>query len=264
MKQYLNLIKYIINKGEKRIDRTGIGTISIFGYQMRFNLQSGFPLITTKKCQIRSIIYELLWFLKGETNIDFLQKHNVSIWNHWADKKGNLGPIYGKQWRNWSTKNGKPIDQVANVIKEIKCNPNSRRIIISSWNVSDLDKMALCPCHILCQFYVQNNMLSCQIYQRSCDIFLGLPFNLASYALLMHMISQQCNLQIRDLIWTGGDIHLYNNHLNQAKIQLTRIPHTLPNLVIKRKPHSIFDYIFEDFEIQNYNPYSTIKAPIAI
>ncbi|PPI87772.1 thymidylate synthase [Candidatus Pantoea edessiphila] len=263
MQQYLKLMKYILNKGTLKPDRTGVGTISIFGYQMRFDLNSGFPLITTKRCHFSSIVHELLWFLKGDTNIGYLNKNNVSIWNEWADQKGDLGPIYGKQWRNWNTKKGK-IDQIKQVINQLKFNPHSRRLVVSSWNVGDLSDMALPPCHVLFQFYVVNNKLSCQLYQRSCDVFLGLPFNIASYALLVHMIAQQCCLKVGEFIWSGGDVHLYKNHLNQANLQLTRIPRVMPNLIIKRKPNKIFNYNINDFEIKGYYPYPIIKAPIAI
>ncbi|WP_343152528.1 thymidylate synthase [Buchnera aphidicola] len=264
MKIYLKLIKNVLNFGKDKKDRTGIGTLSIFGYNMRINLKNGFPLITTKCCHIRSIIYELLWFLKGETNIDYLNKHKVSIWDEWADEKGDLGPIYGKQWRSWKTNNEKKIDQIKNVINEIKNNPNSRRIIVSAWNVSEINKMALPPCHVLFQFYVLNDTLSCQIYQRSCDVFIGLPFNIASYAILLHMISQQCSLFPGELLWTGGDVHLYKNHISLAKKQILRKPRQLPQLTILNKPKSIFDYNFKDFKIINYQPYPSIKAKVAI
>ncbi|AKC32400.1 thymidylate synthase [Candidatus Pantoea carbekii] len=264
MKQYLNLVQHVINQGSRKNDRTGTGTLSIFGYQMRFNLRQGFPLLTTKKVHIYSIIHELLWFLKGDTNIHYLNKNKVTIWNEWADKQGNLGPIYGKQWRHWQCASGQEIDQVTAVIEQLKRDPDSRRMIISSWNVSDLNKMALAPCHVLFQFYVLNGQLSCQLYQRSCDIFLGLPFNIASYALLIHMVAQQCDLEVGDFIWTGGDTHLYINHLTQARLQLVRKPRSLPKLLIKRKPSSIFGYQFSDFKIENYDPYSKITAPVAI
>ena len=264
MKQYLELMKYILEEGISKSDRTGVGTLSIFGYQMRFNLQDGFPLITTKKCHFRSIIYELLWFLKGDTNVQYLQENKVYIWDKWANKNGDLGLIYGKQWRNWKTYNNKTVDQINNIILQLKNNPNSRRIIVSSWNVADLEAMALPPCHILFQFYVANNKLSCQVYQRSCDVFLGLPFNIASYALLMHMVAQQCNLSIGDLVWSTGDTHLYKNHLKQSYLQLTRIPYKLPNLKIKSQPKSIFDYQFNDFTLEGYNTYPKIIAPVAI
>lgn len=264
MNSYLSLMQQILDHGEIKSDRTGVGTKSIFGHQMRFNLADGFPLLTTKKCHLRSIIHELLWFLNGETNIRYLQENKVTIWNEWADENGDLGPVYGKQWRSWEDANGKTIDQISDVIEQIKQNPNSRRMIVSAWNVGELDKMALSPCHALFQFYVANNKLSCQLYQRSCDVFLGLPFNIASYSLLLHMIAQQCDLDVGEFIWTGGDTHLYLNHFDQAKKQLSRMPRSLPKLHIKRKPASIFDYQFEDFEILNYDPYPPIKAPIAV
>lgn len=264
MKQYLALMQHILDQGEFKSDRTGVGTKSIFGYQMRFNLADGFPLVTTKKCHLRSIIHELLWFLKGDTNIRYLQENKVNIWNEWADEKGDLGPVYGKQWRCWENAKGEVIDQISTVIEQIKTNPDSRRLIVSAWNVGDLDKMALSPCHAFFQFYVANGKLSCQLYQRSCDVFLGLPFNIASYSLLLHMIAQQCDLDVGEFIWTGGDTHLYLNHFEQAREQLTRTPRALPTLKIKRKPASIFDYQFDDFEIVNYDPYPAIKAPIAV
>lgn len=264
MKQYLILAKKILSKGNIKKDRTGTGTISIFGYQMKLNLKKGFPLLTTKNCHIKSIIYELLWFLKGDTNISFLKKNNVSIWNHWANKNGNLGPIYGKQWRKWCKKNGDFVDQISVIIDQLKNNPNSRRIILSSWNVGELDQMALSPCHILAQFYVNKKKLSCQVYQRSCDVFLGLPFNIASYAILINILAQQCNLNLGELIWTGGDVHIYLNHIKQINLQLSRKPRKLPKLIIKRNPLSIFDYKFKDFKIKGYEPYSAIQAPISI
>ncbi|UDG81589.1 Thymidylate synthase [Candidatus Profftia lariciata] len=264
MKQYLDLIKLVLSEGTNKSDRTKIGTLSIFGCQMRFNLKNGFPLVTTKYCNLRAIIYELLWFLKGDTNIAYLRKHNVNIWNEWANKNGDLGPIYGKQWRSWETIHSSKIDQISRVIEQLQKNPNSRRIIVSAWNVGDLDKMSLAPCHALFQFYCSNNKLSCHLYQRSCDVFLGLPFNIACYALLLHMIAQQLDFELGDFIWTGGDTHLYNNHMEQIYLQLSRKPRILPKLFIKRKPASIFDYCYEDFEIQNYNPYPSIKAPVAI
>ncbi|WWO98602.1 MAG: thymidylate synthase [Candidatus Dasytiphilus stammeri] len=264
MKQYLQLMEKVLTEGIFKNDRTQTGTLSIFGDQIRFNLQEGFPLVTTKLCHIRSIIYELLWFLKGDTNIAWLNKNNVSIWDEWADKNGNLGPIYGKQWRNWETGKGKSIDQISQLLQQIQNDPNSRRLIVSSWNVGELDTMALPPCHVLFQFSVANNQLCCQLYQRSCDIFLGLPFNIASYALLVHLMAQQCNLKAGELIWTGGDIHLYYNHIEQAKLQLTRKPLPLPQLIIKRKPSSLFDYGFADFELIGYYPYPRINAPISV
>ena len=264
MKQYLELMQKILDEGAEKSDRTGTGTRSLFGYQMRFNLQNGFPLVTTKKCHVRSIIYELLWFLNGDTNIKYLKDHGVSIWDEWADPNGDLGPIYGHQWRSWKAADGKVVDQISNAIDQIKHNPDSRRIIVSAWNAGEIDKMALAPCHALFQFYVVNNKLSCQLYQRSCDVFLGVPFNIASYSLLTHMIAEQCDLDVGDFVWTGGDVHLYSNHLEQAKLQLSRTPKALPTLKIKRKPNSIFEYEYEDFEIENYNPDPAIKAPVAV
>lgn len=265
MKQYLQLMNKILKEGKLKKNRTGIDTLSLFGYQMRFNLNIGFPLLTTKRCNIASIIYELLWFLKGDTNVQYLKKNNVSIWNAWANSKGDLGPIYGKQWRKWETADGKYIDQIKKILKQLKYHSESRRIIVSSWNVGELNNMALMPCHILFQLYVSNNKeLSCQVYQRSCDVFLGLPFNIASYSLLVHMLAQQANLLIGEFIWTGGDVHLYYNHLEQTKLQLSRKPRNLPKLVILNKPSSIFKYSFKDFKIINYNPYPSIKASIAI
>ncbi|QCI22286.1 thymidylate synthase [Buchnera aphidicola] len=264
MKQYLTLIKKIIKSGNQKKDRTGTGTLSIFGYNMQFNLKKGFPLVTTKKCHIPSIIYELLWFLKGDTNIQYLNNNNISIWNHWADKSGNVGPIYGKQWRSWSTLENKEVDQIKNVLIQLKNNPDSRRILVSSWNVGEIDQMRLPPCHVLFQFYVFKKTLSCQLYQRSCDVFLGLPFNIASYSLLTHMIAQQCNLKVGKFLWTGGDVHLYNNHIEQAKQQLERTPLKLPKLIIINKPKSLFQYSFEDFKILGYNSYSSIQAKISI
>ncbi len=264
MKKYLQLIKKIIKYGKPKKDRTETGTLSIFGHQIRFNLKNGFPLLTTKKCYIPAIIHELLWFLKGDTNINYLNKNKVYIWDHWADKFGNLGPIYGKQWRSWNSSDGSKIDQIKNVIKQLKKNPDSRRILVSSWNVGEINEMSLPPCHVLFQFYVLNNQLSCQLYQRSCDVFLGLPFNIASYAILIHMIAQQCNFKVNELIWTGGDIHLYQNHITLAKKQLLRNPRKLPQLIILNKPNSLFNYIFEDFKIINYNPYPPIPGEISI
>ena len=264
MKQYLSLMQKILNEGTAKSDRTGTGTLSIFGHQMRFNLQDGFPLVTTKKCHLRSIIYELLWFLKGDTNINYLKDNKVTIWDEWADKNGDLGPVYGKQWRAWGAADGRQIDQISQLIEQIKNDPDSRRMIVSAWNVGELDQMALAPCHALFQFYVAQGKLSCQLYQRSCDVFLGLPFNIASYSLLVHMIAQQCDLEVGDFVWTGGDTHLYSNHMEQTHLQLSREPKTLPKLVIKRRPPTIFDYEFEDFEIVDYDPYPAIKAPVAI
>ena len=264
MKQYLDLMQKVLTEGTPKNDRTGTGTISIFGHQMRFNLQEGFPLVTTKRCHLRSIIHELLWFLQGDTNIAYLHENNVTIWDEWADENGDLGPVYGKQWRSWPAPDGRHIDQISTVMNQLKNDPDSRRIIVSAWNVGELDKMALAPCHAFFQFYVADGKLSCQLYQRSCDVFLGLPFNIASYALLVHMVAQQCDLQVGDFVWTGGDTHLYSNHLEQTNLQLSREPRPLPKLVIKRKPASIFDYRFEDFEIEGYDPHPGIKAPVAI
>jgi thymidylate synthase len=264
MQNYLKLLSDILAQGCQKSDRTGTGTLSIFGYQMRFDLQQGFPLVTTKKLHLRSIIHELLWFLKGSTNIQYLNQHGVSIWDEWADEHGDLGPIYGKQWRSWEGANGQTIDQIEKVIQEIKINPNSRRLIVNSWNVGELDQMALTPCHAMFQFYVANNRLSCQLYQRSADVFLGVPFNIASYALLTHMVAQQCQLEVGEFIWTGGDCHLYLNHIEQAKLQLSRTPYDIPQLHIKRIPSSIDAYTFDDFEIQNYISHPAIKAPIAV
>lgn len=264
MKQYLELMQKILDEGAQKGDRTGTGTLSLFGHQMRFNLADGFPLVTTKKCHVKSIIYELLWFLNGDTNIKYLKDHGVSIWDEWADENGELGPVYGHQWRSWKSADGKVVDQISNAVNDIKNNPNSRRIIVSAWNAGEIDKMALAPCHALFQFYVANNKLSCQLYQRSCDVFLGVPFNIASYSLLTHMMAQQCDLNVGDFVWTGGDVHLYSNHLEQAKLQLSRTPKSLPVLRIKRRPNSIFEYQFEDFEIENYDPYPAIKAPVAV
>jgi thymidylate synthase len=264
MKQYLDLAKHILETGVQKTDRTGTGTISVFGCQMRFNLQDGFPLVTTKKLHLRSIIYELLWFLKGDTNIKYLKDNGVSIWDEWADADGNLGPVYGHQWRSWPGRDGDKIDQISKVIDQIKKKPDSRRHIVSAWNPADVDHMALPPCHALFQFYVAENKLSCMLTQRSTDFFLGLPFNIASYALLTHMVAQQCDLEVGDFVWSGGDTHIYNNHIDQVNLQLTREPYPLPKLNIKRKPKSIFDYEFEDFEILNYQSHPGIKAPIAV
>ena len=264
MQTYLELLQKVIDTGVMTADRTGVGTKRIFSHEMRFDLSKGFPLLTTKKCHTKSIIIELLWFLNGDTNIKYLNDHGVSIWNEWADAKGDLGPVYGKQWRRWETKEGKVIDQMAQLIHMIKNNPTSRRLIISAWNVGEVEQMALPPCHCLMQFFVANNKLSCKLTQRSADIFLGVPFNIASYALLTHMIAQQCDLGVAEFIWSGGDCHLYLNHLEQAKTQLARTPTQLPTLNIRRKPETLFDYQFEDFEILNYIAQPTIKAPIAV
>lgn len=264
MKQYQDLLKHILENGVKKEDRTGTGTTSVFGYQMRFNLQEGFPMVTTKKLHLRSIIHELLWFLKGDTNIQYLKDNGVSIWDEWADENGNLGPVYGYQWRSWPTPDGQHIDQISQIINQIKKTPDSRRIIVSAWNVADVNKMKLPPCHAFFQFYVAEGKLSCQLYQRSCDTFLGLPFNIASYALLTHMVAQQCDLEVGDFVWTGGDVHIYSNHMDQVNLQLSREPLALPILNIKRKPESIFDYVFDDFEILNYQSHPAIKAPVAV
>jgi thymidylate synthase len=264
MRQYLDLLRHIRTHGAAKSDRTGTGTLSVFGYQMRFDLAEGFPLVTTKKLHLRSIIYELLWFLRGDTNVKYLHDHGVSIWDEWADERGELGPIYGKQWRNWPTADGRHIDQLTQVLQQLKSNPDSRRILVSAWNVGELDQMALLPCHALFQFYVANGKLSCQLYQRSADALLGVPFNIASYALLTHMLAQQCDLEVGDFVWTGGDCHLYLNHLEQTELQLSRTPYALPQLRIARKPASLFDYVFEDFEIIGYRHHEAIKAPIAV
>ena len=264
MRQYHNLMKEVIEKGVQKADRTGTGTISIFGHQMRFNLAEGFPMVTTKKLHLKSIILELLWFLKGSTDNNWLKERGVSIWNEWAAPDGDLGPIYGYQWRSWPAPNGEHIDQIAEVVETLKKNPDSRRIIVSAWNVADIPRMALAPCHAFFQFYVADGKLSCQLYQRSADIFLGVPFNIASYALLTHMMAQQCNLEVGDFIWTGGDCHLYSNHLEQVDLQLSRDLLPLPKLNILRKPASIFNYEFEDFEIVGYESHPAIKAPVAI
>ena len=264
MRQYHDLMKEVLAKGVQKSDRTGTGTVSVFGHQMRFNLADGFPMVTTKKLHLKSIIYELLWFLKGSTNNNWLKERGVSIWNEWAAPDGDLGPIYGYQWRSWPAPNGQHIDQISEVVETIKKNPDSRRIIVSAWNVADIPRMALAPCHDFFQFYVADGKLSCQLYQRSADIFLGVPFNIASYALLTHMMAQQCNLEVGDFIWTGGDCHLYSNHLEQVELQLSRDFFPLPKLNILRKPDSIFDYEFEDFEIVGYESHPHIKAPVAI
>ena len=264
MKQYLNLMQDILDNGARKTDRTGTGTLSVFGRQLRFDLSEGFPLVTTKKLHLRSIIYELLWFLNGDTNIKYLKDNGVSIWDEWADENGELGPVYGSQWRSWPSPNGESIDQITKVLNQIKSKPDSRRHIVSAWNPAEVDKMALPPCHTLFQFYVAEGKLSCQLYQRSADYFLGVPFNIASYALLTHMVAQQCDLSPGEFIWTGGDVHLYTNHLEQAQTQLSRTPYALPQLRIARRPDSLFDYQFEDFEILNYHSHPGIKAPIAV
>ncbi|MGI9263067.1 MAG: thymidylate synthase [Woeseiaceae bacterium] len=264
MQQYLSMMRHIRDNGASKEDRTGTGTKSVFGYQMRFNLSEGFPMVTTKKLHLRSIIHELLWFLSGDSNIRYLQDNGVSIWNEWADENGDLGPVYGVQWRHWKKANGEAIDQIQDVVSRIKEDPDSRRILVSAWNVGELPGMALPPCHCLFQFYVADGKLSCQLYQRSADVFLGVPFNIASYALLTHMIAQQTDLKVGDFIWTGGDCHLYSNHMEQMEKQLEREPLALPRLAIKRRPESIFDYRFEDFEILNYESHPHIKAAVAV
>lgn len=264
MRQYLDFLRHIRQSGARKQDRTGTGTLSVFGYQMRFDLAAGFPLVTTKKLHLRSIIHELLWFLRGDTNIRYLRDNAVSIWDEWADDNGDLGPVYGKQWRSWPTADGRNIDQLASAVEQLKANPDSRRIVVSAWNVGELDRMALLPCHALFQFYVANRKLSCQLYQRSADALLGVPFNIASYALLTHMVAQQCDLEAGEFIWTGGDCHLYLNHVDQADLQLLRAPFPLPKLVIRRRPPSLFEYAFDDFEILDYRYHAAIKAPIAV
>jgi thymidylate synthase len=264
MQVYLELLQHILDKGTIKQDRTGTGTISTFGYQMRFDLQKGFPLITTKKLHLRSIIHELLWFLKGDTNVTYLNDHKVRIWNEWADKNGDLGPVYGHQWRSWGTPDGKHIDQISEIIDQIKNNPDSRRILVSAWNVADIPQMALAPCHALFQFYVSDKKLSLQLYQRSADVFLGVPFNIASYCLLLHMVAQVCNLKVGEFIHTFGDVHIYTNHLDQVKLQLTREPRSLPNLHLNPKIKDIFSFKYEDFSIEGYDPYPHIKAEVAV
>lgn len=264
MHQYLTYLKHVMDHGTPKTDRTGVGTVSVFGYQMRFDLKRGFPMVTTKKLHTKSIIHELLWFLKGDTNVKYLQDHGVKIWDAWADLQGNLGPVYGKQWRSWAAPDGQVIDQISRVVAEIKKNPDSRRLIVNAWNVGELQHMALTPCHALFQFYVAQGKLSCQLYQRSADSFLGVPFNIASYALLTHMIAQQCGLDVGEFIWTGGDCHIYTNHFEQVKLQLSREPLPLPQLHINCKPDSILDYQYEDFQILNYQCHDAIKAPIAV
>ncbi len=264
MEQYLDLMRRIYEEGDEKTDRTGTGTRSIFGAQMRFDLAAGFPLVTTKKLHLRSIIHELLWFLSGDTNIRYLTENGVRIWDEWADENGDLGPVYGKQWRSWPTADGRYVDQIAQVLESIKSTPDSRRHIVCAWNVGELERMALPPCHLLFQFYVANNKLSCQLYQRSADFFLGVPFNIASYSLLTHMLAQQTGLDVGDFVWTGGDVHLYLNHLEQAQEQLSRAPRPLPRLKIHRRPESLFAYQFDDFEITDYDPHPHIKAPVAV
>ncbi len=264
MQQYLDMMRLVRETGARKEDRTGTGTLSVFGHQMRFDLAQGFPLVTTKKLHIRSIVHELLWFLSGDSNIRYLKDNGVSIWDEWADENGDLGPVYGVQWRSWPTPDGRNIDQISQAMEQIRNTPDSRRIIVCAWNVAEVDNMALPPCHCLFQFYVADGKLSCQLYQRSCDIFLGVPFNIASYALLTHMMAQQADLGVGDFIWTGGDCHLYLNHLEQAEEQLTREPLPLPRLAIKGRPDSLFDYRFEDFEVLNYESHPHIAAKVAV
>ncbi len=264
MQQYLDLLKHILEKGALKTDRTGTGTRSVFGYQMRFDLRDGFPLVTTKKVHMKSIIHELLWFLKGETNIAYLKENGVSIWNEWADEKGELGPVYGKQWRSWEGRDGKTVDQVSELIRQIRINPDSRRLIISAWNVTDLPEMALMPCHALFQFYVAEGRLSCQLYQRSADVFLGVPFNIASYALLTLMIAQVCDLEPGEFIHTFGDVHIYNNHMEQVNLQLSRTPYPLPQMKLNPDVKDIFGFRFSDFTLENYQCHPAIKAPVAV
>jgi len=264
MQQYQQLLQFILDNGTQKTDRTGTGTISYFGYQMRFNLAEGFPLVTTKKVHLKSIIYELLWFLRGETNIKYLKDNGVRIWDEWADENGELGPVYGKQWRSWEGANGETIDQISDAIKQIKNNPDSRRIIVSAWNVAELPQMALMPCHSLFQFYVADGKLSCQLYQRSADVFLGVPFNIASYALLTIMMAQVCDLEPGDFIHTFGDVHIYNNHIEQVQLQLSRTPYTLPTIKLNPAVKNIFDFKYEDFTLENYQFHPAIKAPVAV
>ncbi|GGA33955.1 thymidylate synthase [Dyella nitratireducens] len=264
MKPYLDLLRHVLEHGAEKTDRTGTGTRSVFGWQLRFDLNEGFPLVTTKKLHLKSIVHELIWFLQGDTNIAYLKENGVSIWDEWADEQGDLGPVYGKQWRAWPTADGRVVDQIRWVVEEIKRNPDSRRLIVSAWNVGELPKMALMPCHALFQFYVANGKLSCQLYQRSGDIFLGVPFNIASYALLTHMMAQVCGLGVGDFVHTLGDAHLYNNHLEQARLQLTREPRVLPRLTLNPHVQSIFDFRFEDVVIEDYHPHPAIKAPVAV
>ena len=264
MKPYLDLLRRTLTEGVRKADRTGIGALSVFGAQLRFDLHAGFPLVTTKQLHLRSIIHELLWFLRGDTNIRYLQEHGVTIWDEWADENGDLGPIYGQQWRAWATVDGRCIDQLGNAIDLLRRDPDSRRIVVSAWNVGELERMRLPPCHLLFQFYVANGELSCQLYQRSADLFLGVPFNIASYALLTHLVAQQTDLQVGEFIWTGGDCHLYLNHLEQVQLQLSREPYAPPQLTLHRRPDSLFDYRYEDFEIGDYRRHPAIKAPVAI
>jgi thymidylate synthase len=264
MRQYHDLLRHLLERGARKTDRTGTGTLSVFGWQMRFDLAAGFPLITTKKLHLKSIVHELLWFLSGETNVRYLREHGVSIWDEWADDAGELGPVYGAQWRAWQAADGRRIDQISRALELIRRDPDSRRIIVNAWNVGELERMALTPCHALFQFYVADGRLSCQLYQRSADVFLGVPFNIASYALLTHMVAQQCDLGVGEFVWTGGDTHLYVNHVGQAREQLERTPYPPPRLVIRRRPGSIFEYHYDDFEFVGYHAHPAIKAPIAV
>ena len=264
MRQYLELMRRVRTQGVPKADRTGTGTLSVFAHQMRFDLTEGFPLVTTKKVHVPSVVYELLWFLRGESNVAWLREHGVTIWDEWADEQGELGPVYGRQWRAWASADGRSIDQIAAAVERLRRNPDSRRIVISAWNVGELDRMRLMPCHVLFQLYVAGGRLSCQVYQRSADVLLGVPFNIASYALLTHLFAQQCDLEPAELIWTGGDCHLYRNHFEQADLQLTRSPLPLPRLVIRRRAASMFDYCYEDFELVNYRHHAPIRAPVAV
>ena len=264
MRQYHDLLRHLLERGVRKTDRTGTGTLSVFGWQMRFDLAAGFPLVTTKKLHLKSIVHELLWFLSGDTNVRYLREHGVTIWDEWADADGELGPVYGAQWRSWTAADGRRIDQISQALELIRRDPASRRILVNAWNVGELERMALTPCHALFQFYVADGRLSCQLYQRSADVFLGVPFNIASYALLTHMVAQQCDLEVGDFVWTGGDTHLYLNHVDQARLQLAREPFPLPRLVLKRRPGSIFEYRYDDFEFAGYQAHPAIKAPIAV
>ncbi len=264
MRQYHDLLRHVREHGTRKTDRTGTGTLSVFGHQMRFDLREGFPLVTTKKIHLKSVVHELLWFLRGETNTAYLREHGVTIWDEWADAEGNLGPVYGKQWRSWPTPDGGSIDQMTEVLQQLRTQPDSRRIIVSAWNVGELKQMALMPCHAFFQFYVADGRLSCQLYQRSADIFLGVPFNIASYALLTHLVAAQTDLAVGDFVWTGGDCHLYLNHLEQADLQLSREPLPLPELVLHRRPESLFEYRYEDIEFRNYQCHPAIRAPVAV
>lgn len=264
MRQYLDLMRYVLDNGTHKHDRTGVGITSVFAYQMRFDLNQGFPLVTTKKVHLKSVVHELLWFISGDTNVKYLQDNGVRIWNEWADEKGDLGPVYGKQWRHWQKADGSEVDQLANLIEGLKNNPDSRRHLVVAWNVGELEKMALPPCHMMFQFYVANNKLSCQLYQRSADVFLGVPFNIASYALLTHMVAQQCGYEVGEFIWTGGDVHIYDNHHEQVALQLSREPYPLPTLKILRKPDSIDGYTYDDFVFENYQHHPLIKGKVAV